>query len=69
VRSTWLHSRLCLTPTPPHQFLACRALDKNAAYPKAIVDLKAAGVLPESVALRQIKYLNNFGWFLLIGYQ
>ena len=33
--------------------------DKNAAYPKAIADLKAAGVLPERVELRQIKYLNN----------
>jgi IS6 family transposase len=28
-------------------------------YPKAIVDLKAAGVLPKSVELRQVKYLNN----------
>jgi transposase-like protein len=34
-------------------------VDKNAAYPKAIADLKAAGVLPESVELRQVKYLNN----------
>ncbi|GHO63423.1 IS6 family transposase [Ktedonobacter sp. SOSP1-52] len=34
-------------------------VDKNAAYPKAIVDLKAAGVLPEQVELRQVKYLNN----------
>jgi IS6 family transposase len=34
-------------------------VDKNAAYPKAIADLKAAGVLPESVELRQGKYLNN----------
>ncbi len=34
-------------------------VDKNAAYPKAIADLKAIGVLPESVELRQIKYLNN----------
>ena len=34
-------------------------VDKNAAYPKAIVDLKAAGVLPEHVELRQVKYLNN----------
>ncbi len=30
-----------------------------AAYPKAIADLKASGVLPESVELRQVKYLNN----------
>ncbi len=34
-------------------------VDKNAAYPKAIADLKAAGVLPESIELRQVKYLNN----------
>lgn len=34
-------------------------VDKNAAYPKAIADLKAAGLLPESVELRQVKYLNN----------
>ncbi|GHO63382.1 IS6 family transposase [Ktedonobacter sp. SOSP1-52] len=34
-------------------------VDKNAAYPKAIVDLKAAGVLPGHVELRQVKYLNN----------
>ncbi len=34
-------------------------VDKNAAYPKAIADLKAIGVLPESVELRQVKYLNN----------
>jgi transposase-like protein len=34
-------------------------VDKNVAYPKAIVDLKAAGVLPEHVELRQVKYLNN----------
>ncbi|GHO87144.1 hypothetical protein KSZ_51500 [Dictyobacter formicarum] len=34
-------------------------VDKNAAYPKAIADLKAAGVLPLHVELRQVKYLNN----------
>jgi len=34
-------------------------VDKNAAYPKAITDLKAAGVLPAHVELRQVKYLNN----------
>ena len=33
--------------------------DKNAAYPKAIAELKAAGILPEHVELRQVKYLNN----------
>jgi len=34
-------------------------VDKNAAYPKAIADLKACGLLPEFVELRQVKYLNN----------
>ena len=34
-------------------------VDKNAAYPKAIADLKATGVLPKSVELRHVKYLNN----------
>jgi transposase, IS6 family len=34
-------------------------VDKNAAYPKAMADLKATGVLPESVEPRQVKYLNN----------
>ena len=34
-------------------------VDKNAAYPKAMADLKAAGILPDHVELRQVKYLNN----------
>jgi transposase, IS6 family len=34
-------------------------VDKNAAYPKASAELKAAGILPEGVELRQVKYLNN----------
>jgi transposase, IS6 family len=34
-------------------------VDKNAAYPKALAELKANGILPESVELRQVKYLNN----------
>ncbi len=34
-------------------------VDKNAAYPKAIAQLKAAGILPASVDPRQVKYLNN----------
>ncbi len=34
-------------------------VDKNAAYPRAIADLKAAGILPQKVKLRQVKYLNN----------
>ncbi len=31
-------------------------VDKNAAYPKAVSELKASGVLPASVELRQVKY-------------
>jgi transposase, IS6 family len=34
-------------------------VDKNAAYPKAIQELKAVGTLPEACELRQVKYLNN----------
>lgn len=34
-------------------------VDKNAAYPKAIDELKAKQKLPKQVELRQKKYLNN----------
>ncbi len=34
-------------------------VDKNAAYPKAIDELKAEEELPGKVELRQSKYLNN----------
>jgi len=34
-------------------------VDKNAAYPKAFVELKVAGQIPENCELRQVKYLNN----------
>jgi len=34
-------------------------VDKNAAYPKAIDELKADKELPQRVELRQKKYLNN----------
>ena len=45
----------------PWQRITCTLLnvEKNAAYPKAIAELKAAGILPEAVELRQVKYLNN----------
>ncbi len=52
-------------PAPPAELKTSTStprvinVDKNAAYPKAIADLKAAGMLPESVELRQVKYLNN----------
>jgi transposase-like protein len=34
-------------------------VDKNATYPKAFSELKAAGRIPEGCELRQRKYLNN----------
>jgi IS6 family transposase len=34
-------------------------VDKNAAYPKALKELKAAGTVPEQCELRPVKYLNN----------
>ena len=50
------------TPTDPNSTkFAPRVInvDKNAAHPKAIAELKATGLLPERVELRQVKYLNN----------
>ena len=34
-------------------------VDKNAAYPPAVDDLKAEAQLPQTTELRQVKYLNN----------
>ncbi len=34
-------------------------VDQNAAYPAAIILLKADGDLPEACTLRRVKYLNN----------
>ncbi len=34
-------------------------VDKHAAYPPAVDDLKADEQLPETTQLRQVKYLNN----------
>jgi IS6 family transposase len=34
-------------------------VDKNAAYPKALADLKSAGGVPTTCELRQVKYRNN----------
>ena len=34
-------------------------VDQNAAYPKAIRDLKEEGLLPKDCQLRPVKYLNN----------
>ncbi len=47
------------TPTTPTPAPRVINVDKNAAYPKAMAELKASGVLPEAVELRQVKYLNN----------
>jgi IS6 family transposase len=46
-------------PTPTKSAPRVINVDKNAAYPKAIAELKTAGILPASVELRQVKYLNN----------
>jgi hypothetical protein len=34
-------------------------VDKNPAYPAAVEALKADGIIPQRVPLRQCKYLNN----------
>jgi transposase-like protein len=34
-------------------------VDKNPAYPAAVEEMKAKGILPRRVRLRQCKYLNN----------
>ena len=34
-------------------------VDKNPAYPSAVEALKAEGAIPQRIALRQCKYLNN----------
>ena len=34
-------------------------VDKNAAYPSALKELKAEKAMPEETELRQVKYLNN----------
>jgi len=34
-------------------------VDTNAAYPKAIKELKVEGIMPDACELRQSKYLNN----------
>jgi IS6 family transposase len=46
-------------PTPTTSAPRVITADTNAASPKAIAELKAAGILPESVELRPVKYLNN----------
>jgi transposase, IS6 family len=50
-----------MTAEPNTTPLAPRVIniDKNAAYPKAMADLKAVGALPEAVELRQVKDLNT----------
>ena len=34
-------------------------VDKNPAFPPAVAELRAEGVLPGRVRLRQCKYLNS----------
>jgi transposase, IS6 family len=34
-------------------------VDKNAAHPKALKELKAEGILPQDGELRRVKYLNT----------
>ncbi len=46
-------------PNPTKSAPRVITVDKNAAYSKAIAELKATRILPESVELRQVKYLNN----------
>lgn len=52
-------SSLPAIPTAPQSAPRVINVDKNVAYPKAMADLKAAGMLPERVEFRQVKYLNN----------
>ena len=50
----------CKTLKAPHtQTPRVITVDKNAAYSKAINELKADVELPQKVELRQKKYLNN----------
>ena len=34
-------------------------VDKNPAYPPAIIELKNDKILPKNIGIKQIKYLNN----------
>jgi transposase, IS6 family len=56
-----MHEMKMASSLPTTPLLTPRVInvDKNATYPKAIADLKADGILPEHVELRQVKYLNN----------
>ncbi len=53
------HPTAAVDPTTTMSAPRVINVDKNAAYPKAIAELKAARILPECVELRQVKYLNN----------
>ncbi|MGI9073090.1 MAG: IS6 family transposase, partial [Bryobacteraceae bacterium] len=44
---------------PANPILRVINVDKNPAYPAAVDALKAEGILPHRVRLRQCKYLNN----------
>ena len=42
-----------------HAFISSRGVTFNAAYPKALKELKPAGTVPEKCELRPVKYLHN----------
>ena len=48
-------------PNPTQSAPRVINVDKNAAYPKAIAQLKAAGILPESVELKPGQIPQQFG--------
>src|SRR5262249_11657977 len=51
----FFHQTLSASHTVPPRVIT---VDKNAAYPKALADLKSAGAVPQACELRQRKYLN-----------
>jgi len=44
---------------PPHRLPRVITIDKNPAYPPAVDELKAEGILARDCELRRGKYLNN----------
>lgn len=54
-----IHLLLLITEFAPEPFPSRSLHDKNAAYPKALKELKAADTVPDVCELRQVKYLNT----------
>lgn len=54
-QTVFLESPWCLSYSCPRVI----TVDKNATYPKAMRELKAAETLPQRCELRQVKYLNK----------